>query len=707
YRRWNALHGGVYVPVTETTPPNPLLDVEERDLVTPSGRRLTMVNPAYMTRQVHALGAELTGAQGHLTSLRPVREANAADPWERASLLAFEAGAEEVHSIEMFRGESHMRLMRPLITERACLRCHEQHGYAEGDLRGGLSVAIPMSPLWAISRPAMVRNVIAHVVLWLLGLAGIVFFKVRLRGLVRQRERVECMARDRTRYYRSLLNGMHDDVLVVTPEREVVDVNHDRLTALDAGADEAIGATCDQLLGCFDGSYVAGAEPCSMAEVLRTGRPREFRRTRPNRDGSVTTISLLLSPLHDADGGISHVIWAMREISDIVATEQRLESSEARFESLVRAAPAGIGVIAADRLAEVNDRMCDLTARSRDDLLGSEFADLFVSAEEATRASGELAVQLETLGTATVETTWTRAGGPGVAVLLSTSWLDAGDHDRGMTFTAFDVTMRKALEGELLHARKLEAIGQLAAGIAHEINTPMQFIGDNTRFLRDAFAELEPLLDPTAGAATDVDYLKGEIPRALEQSLEGIGRVATIVQAMKEFSHPSGVEKQVVDLNHAIASTITVTRNEWKYAAELETDFDDALPAVRCHPSDLNQVVLNLVVNAAHAVADAVGEGSVGRGRIKVSTRRDGDDVEIAVADTGVGIPAADRERIFDPFFTTKEVGRGTGQGLNIVHNIVTKKHGGTIAVESEVGVGTTIRIRLPLDEVAVAAAPA
>jgi PAS domain S-box-containing protein len=265
---------------------------------------------------------------------------------------------------------------------------------------------------------------------------------------------------------------------------------------------------------------------------------------------------------------------------------------------------------------------------------------------------------------------------------------------------------RDRLEDNLRQAQKLEAIGQLAAGIAHEINTPTQYVGDNLRFLKESFGELDSLLTKLVEvggtparallAEADFDYLKEEIPRALNQSLEGVDRVAKIVRAMKEFSHPAR-EKTATDLNRAIQSTITVASNEWKYVAEVEMDLDSNLPTVHCSPAEFNQVVLNMVVNAAHAIADVVGDGGKGKGKIRVKTRPDGEWAVVEISDTGAGMPAHVQQRIFEPFFTTKEVGKGTGQGLAIAHNVIVDKHNGTIKVVSAPGKGTTFIIRLPI----------
>ena len=279
-----------------------------------------------------------------------------------------------------------------------------------------------------------------------------------------------------------------------------------------------------------------------------------------------------------------------------------------------------------------------------------------------------------------------------------------------------DITGRDAAELEVRHAQKLESVGRLASGIAHEINTPAQFVADNLTFLRDAWKSSYELLqlyrntirtaagtlspDVVAGIEqaernSDLDFIVAEVPRAIEQGLDGAGRVAKIVRAMKEFSHPDSADKTPTDLNKAIESTITVARNEWKYVADVATELDENLPPAECYPGDINQVILNLLVNAAHAIKEKVKEGE--KGRITVCTRTRGEFAEISVADSGSGIPEAIRTRIFDPFFTTKEVGKGTGQGLSLAHTVVVKKHAGKIWFETQIGVGTTFFIDLPI----------
>jgi two-component system, NtrC family, sensor kinase len=274
-------------------------------------------------------------------------------------------------------------------------------------------------------------------------------------------------------------------------------------------------------------------------------------------------------------------------------------------------------------------------------------------------------------------------------------------------------------QSKLLHAQKLQAIGQLAAGIAHEVNTPAQYVTDNVSFLQRAFDKLWRLLDAQSNALTaarngdatpqsfelvdeartaaKLDYLARQVPRAIEQSMAGLGQVSAIVKAMKEFSHPSGVEKQPFDIHDVIESTSIVAKGEWKYVADLELSFDWNLPPILLLRNEFSQVLLNLIVNAAHAIGDALPAASCEKGKIVIATKAVGAHVEVRISDTGPGIPEAARSRVFEPFFTTKEVGRGTGQGLAIAYSVIVDKHGGTISFETEEGRGTTFIICLPL----------
>lgn len=383
-----------------------------------------------------------------------------------------------------------------------------------------------------------------------------------------------------------------------------------------------------------------------------------------------------------------------------------------------------IGLDEAMRVSWWNSTAVQVLGLSLSEVLGQALADCPIAWDWPALQHGLAVCQTTGQPTQVDEVSFELADGTKGFLGLSIAPM-ARRLDRTLCFLIMgtDITARKMLESQLVRAQKLESIGQLAAGIAHEINTPIQYVGDNTHFLQDAFNDLTVLLDQATAlqqashagsvppaffrtlegivAGLDVAYLTEEIPRALQQSLEGIERITMIVQAMKDFSHPGTGHKTLLDLNQAIKSTIIVARNEWKYVADIVTDLEPGLPLVPCLPGELNQVVLNLIINAAHAIADMIKTEATVKGTITLSTRQEGDGVTIRVTDTGTGIPTAIRDRIFDPFFTTKAVGQGTGQGLAMAHNVVVQKHGGTITLDTVEGHGTTFIIHLPLTETA------
>jgi signal transduction histidine kinase len=277
----------------------------------------------------------------------------------------------------------------------------------------------------------------------------------------------------------------------------------------------------------------------------------------------------------------------------------------------------------------------------------------------------------------------------------------------------------KMAQARLLQAQKMESIGQLAAGMAHEINTPTQFVSDNVSFLRSSLPPLFKVLDAgrdiaetaracglcpgliafldAASAMADLDFLREQLPLAIEQSEEGLGRITTIVKAMKQFSHPSSDVMQPEDLEAIIRTAVIVSQNEWKNVADILLAFEPELPSVRCLGDEIGQLVLNLIVNSAHAISERMAKGDLSRGQITISVGLLGQDAELRFADNGAGIPAKIQDRVFDPFFTTKPVGKGTGQGLAIAYSTVVERHKGQIFFQSEPDRGTCFIVRLPL----------
>jgi PAS domain S-box-containing protein len=433
------------------------------------------------------------------------------------------------------------------------------------------------------------------------------------------------------------------------------------------------------------------------------------------------------SALIGEDGAVKGVNCIVYDATDRHRTEQALQESEDAFRAIYDSAPDMFISVCPETgsVLKCNRTLLQALGYTREEVVGQPVFGLYDPAclDDVNKVFRAFVNGEETNF---AELRLKRKNGTPLDVSLSVSIVrDADGNIRYSSSTFRDVTVQRRLEAQLRQAQKLESIGQLAAGIAHEINTPAQFVLDNTTFLKEAFVDVLKLeaicrraLDSAAAdelsparvdelvaalAAADFAFLRSEIPACLDQTLNGISRIATIVRAMKTFSHPGQDQKMPADVNQAIANCVTLSANEWKYVATVQTNLDETMPLIHCFRNELEQVIVNLIVNAAHAIDDRLGAKSGGRdpdekGLIAISTRQLDSAIEIRVRDTGTGIPAHVRDRIFDPFFTTKEVGKGTGQGLSLAHSVVVRKHGGRLDVETQTGVGTTFVIRLPIE---------
>ncbi len=393
-----------------------------------------------------------------------------------------------------------------------------------------------------------------------------------------------------------------------------------------------------------------------------------------------------------------HVLERLIEERSATLYEAKQHSEELAHsvESLLRSLPEAMLVIEDDLIIDCNQRAEELLQQTRETMQGKPFTE-FVSLAQIDKLPCE------------VECNWL-AGNQPIPTLSSAAEV-IGSTNKWM-LVGRDMRERQQMEARLLQAQKLESIGQLAAGVAHEINTPIQFVSDSMHFLKESYEDVKPLINAyeehrqlwpedirhhieELEEDADMEFLREEVPAALDRSISGLERVASIVKALKGFSHPDRDEQSLVDINEALSNTVTVTRNEYKYHAELSLVLGE-LPSLTCHLGEINQVFLNLIVNAAHAIADNHTDGTLGR--IEITTIAIDGAIRITVEDDGGGVPDHIKERIFDPFFTTKAVGRGTGQGLAISHDIIVNRHNGSLDIEDGPA-GARFIITIPIEQ--------
>jgi PAS domain S-box-containing protein len=531
-----------------------------------------------------------------------------------------------------------------------------------------------------------------------------------------QRKHAEDALRRSEALFRAITDNARDLILVLDEEHRWTYASPASLPLLGYKPSELLGMDAWAGVHPDDRELVATA-----AQQVFAGNQGPFIRFRlRHKDGTWRHLESQASLMRSPDGVVEGRVAVARVIDDRILAEQQLRAAHAETELFLQCIPSIlIGLDAHGRITRWNLTAANTFGLDKTMVLGRDIGDCGIKWLHPEMKT-EIARWLETVSTHRCDDLAYQRDGKTRFLGLNVRRIPAeGGEDHGFIVTGADVTQRKGLEEQLRQAQKLEAIGQLAAGIAHEINTPTQYVGDNVRFLKDSWdssggfvafwgemfeeARSGPLSHESLEKfcelyeKSDFDYLAKEIPRAIEQSLDGLERVATIVRGMKEFSHPGSEEKRAVDINRAIDTTITVARNEWKYCANMVTAFDQTLPLVPCLIGEFNQVMLNLIINSAHAIASAV-ESESQKGTIAITTRWQGPWAEISIADTGAGIPENIRSRIFEPFFTTKAIGKGTGQGLALAHSVIVNRHQGQIWFESEPGRGTTFFIRLPLE---------
>jgi len=715
YRRWNAMKGGVYVPVSKDTPPNPYLKgIAERDVTTTTGKHLTLVNPAYMTRQVHELARETTGVRGHITSLMPIRPANRADSWETKALKEFEEGVSEEYTIETMNGRKYLRFMKPLITEESCLKCHAAQGYKVGDIRGGISVTLPFEPYLQLEMGQKRLSIFLHIVIGLLGLVGL---WVALKFIYKEVEaRLESEER-----LRALVDTIPDSVCLEDEKGRWIETNKVNLDLLGLSEVDYHGKTNEELA-----EYSRGHGESVIAlgkwdeEALEKGEPVRFDLDFVEPGGSRKHFDVIKVPLLDEKGkrkGVVIVGRDLTELKEVLDFQELLIKLATKFINLpiekindgIESSLAAVGdFLKTDRaylfrydltrgimtnthewcasgIEPQAGKFRDIPLEGFEKWLGLHSEGKMIHLPENVCSLNKM-LELKGVKSLIALPLFSFSKCFGFigfdSIEKVRQWSDseiallkilAEIYTNAERFVQAEEEKEK-LQIELFQDRKLKSIGKLASGIAHDLNNMLSPILGYSELILQTLDDTDP---------------REEDMRHIVHSAE---RARDIVKQLLTFSRKQTLQVRPLDLNEVVEHFRKLLRHTIREDIEIKLELTPSLPKVIGNRGQLEQVIMNLVINAQDAIE---GRGII---RIRTSSERDerGGAVVLSVIDNGRGMEEEIQANIFDPFFTTKEIWKGTGLGLSTVYGIV-KNHDGEIKVTSTSGVGTRFDIYLPV----------
>jgi len=688
YRKWVALHGGVYVPTSDHAHPNPYLaNIPDRDVETTSGKKLTLINPAYMTRQVHELGMKEYGLIGHITSLNPLRPENAPDEWERRALLDFQNGSKDVWSVEQMGDRKYFRYMSPMLVESSCIKCHGHQGYKEGDLRGGISVSVPWDSFEAPLKTHLKHVMAIYGLIWFVGVLGIFASQRLISGNISKQEitlDALCKSED-----------MLNTVLQATPlgiglvKDRIISWTNDSLKEMTGYLTEELYGRSTRILYETDEEFQrVGA--VIYPEISAKGQT-EIETRFIRKDNTVIDVLLSLAAYDQADLSVG-VVFTVMDVSERKKAAEQLQENAFRLERAeltakfgnweldlntkkIKGSKGALTIYGVDKKEFELERAQQIPLPEFRPILDQALIDVIQSQKpydlefKAMRQSDKMIIDVHSIA-------------------------DFNPNTNVVWGVIQDITEKKqaqeeliTMEKRLLHAQKLESLGVLSGGIAHDFNNLLTVIIGNLQL-----------------AMCDCDRIS-PAGRSLTKALEAANRSASLACQMLAYSGKGAFDVKDVNLSAIVADNAQMLRSAIAKTVNMEIELDDNMADVRCDAGQMQQLIMNLIINASEALEGKSGTVKLCTGVIYcdeallaqsllIEKPVPQDMAYIRVTDDGCGMSAETINRIFDPFFTSKFTGRGLG--MSVVHGIV-KGHGGAITVQSKLGKGTTIAVYFPV----------
>jgi len=709
YRRWNALHGGVYVAAEGELQYTQPFDIEEPEIITPSGRRLILADHAYMMDQVYELSGPDENIHGELKSLDPISKRGVANDWERTALQALEKGSQEVGEVREINNEQVIFLMRPFVIEKPCLKCHERGGYKVGDIRGGITVRIPLEQFGLANQQQLAMLRWGHFLWWLLGLLGITVSFLGMRSRIYERERAEAALEKLRREQEQILAAAGEGIYGVDRNGITTFVNPAAAKMLGWEPEELIGRVQHTTIHHtkFDGTPYP-EEECPITAAILDGKIHEGTdEWYIRKNGSMFPVDFISTPVIEK-GVITGAVVTFADISERKKAEEDMARAQLYLQNIINAMPSVlVGVDMQGRVTQWNNEATNVTGYSPVD---AHVRKLQEACPMLIDKKPEITDAVEHQNVRRLESVYcTPHEGEGRYTDIIIYPLSLEDY-KGAVIRIDDVTERVMMEDRLVQSEKMTSVVGLVEGMAHEINNPL---GGIIQGAQNVVRRLSPDLPKNKEVAEKYgldlvmvnSYMNDrQIPKFLEGIRSSGKRASDIVSYMLQFSQVHQAPKELRNLERLLDSILdTILSNEEycrKYnfdKIQLVKDYDDGIPDVPCISSEIEQVMRNVIRNAAQAIYDQEQPPAEPKIILRTTYEVERNMVRIDVEDNGPGMDETVQRRIFEPFFTTKPPGEGTGLGLAVSYFLITVAHQGIMDVESFPGKGTKFSIRLPL----------